>query len=539
MSPNQIEPPNLEEKFAYLKRNRFSFLGIGIISTLMLLAGFFAFAMSNYASFIFLPFILLMVSYLGISYAVGLFSKEFDFSKHRALCDKHRRRFKDISIDIYLPICGEDMNIVLNAWYYVKKISWPGKLVVYVLDDGKSDYAKAKAAEYGFEYIRRADNFMKKSGNLRNAYFQTFGDFILILDADFCARSDMLEELMPYMIEDENICITQSPQYFESASWMNWVERGAGQIQEYFYRFTQVNRNAYGGAICVGTSAIYRRKALDSIGGFRLKEWSEDVWNGFSMVAKGWKIEYIAMNLSKGRCPDTLRPLFNQQYRWACGSLSLAKSKEFWNSDLSLWQKLCYATGMMYFTFSACTPLFILIPAPFVVWLYPEHVFYMNIGFYLPSLLYGTLGYKIWSHYKGTDLDFFKIRLFTYFVNIFALKDTILNTTMGWVATGNKNAKKHVNFTLYRYGVPVIVLLNWITLGAGYVYYSDDVRLIDMLPSILSSLFYGFIFCQPIVRDWLAERRTTTKRILASKIAVNQIEATVEEVKENKLINSK
>ncbi|NJO61510.1 MAG: glycosyltransferase [Richelia sp. RM2_1_2] len=508
----QISPPTLLEKFAYLKRNKNSLVGFGSASGSMLITGFLLYALSDYTLLICLPFIIFMAAYLTISYGLGMFSREFDHDRHRRIVDKHLSDAQEKSVDVYLPICGEDLDIIRNAWIYVKQLRWK-HLNVYVLDDGRSDAAKELAAEFGFNYIRRDDNYMKKSGNLRNAFHQTSGEFILILDADFCARPEMLNEMVPYMLENPKLCIVQTPQYFESATWMNWVEKGAGEIQEFFYRYTQVSRNHWGGAICVGTSALYRREALDEIGGFRLKEWSEDVWNGFSMVDRGWQIEYVALNLSKGRCPETLRQLFNQQYRWACGSLSLAKNREFWGSSLIPMQKVCYVSGMMYFIFSAIIPFLILIPGPVAVWLFPEHVFVTNLSYYLPSLIYGTIVYKQWSHYKGFNLDFFIIRLFTYFVNLFALKDILLNTTMGWVATGAK-AKKHINFQLYQVGALLLVTVNIAALVGGYLYHSETIDIVNLIPSFLSSAFYGSMFAFPIIRNLISERTCEKKKNL-------------------------
>lgn len=503
----QINSPDIIEKYCYLSRNKWAFASLGTLSATLLVVGSLSYALTDYWLFIWLPFIAFMAAYLTVSYGIGLFSKEFDFTKHRAIAGRHARSAKEKSVDIYLPICNEDIDIIRNAWEHIKQIKWKN-LKVYVLDDGKSDIARDMATEFGFDYIRRTTNYMKKSGNLHNAFQNTSGEFILIVDADFCVRPDILHELVPHMIENPKLCIVQSPQYFEVSSWMNWIERGAAQIQEFFYRYTQVSRNKWKASICVGTSALYRRSALAEMGGFRLKEWSEDVWNGFSMVDRGWEIEYVSLNLSKGRCPNILRQLFNQQYRWACGSLSLGKNPEFWKSKLTLIQKLCYVSGMMYFIFSAFIPFLILVPGPLAVWLFPEQVFYMNLGYYLPSLIFGTIVYREWSHYKGWDLNFFVIRLFSYFTNFFALKDTILNTTAGWVATGSTSStgKPSSNFRWYQIMAITMVLGNIIAIVGGYMYNMDVIGIYNILPSFVSSAFYGVVFSLPVIRNWLSNR---------------------------------
>lgn len=72
---------------------------------------------------------------------------------------------------------------------------------VYVLDDGADENVKKLAFKYGFTYVLRPDRpHLKKSGNIRYAFKHTFGEFFMILDADFCPRSDFLRETVPRMI---------------------------------------------------------------------------------------------------------------------------------------------------------------------------------------------------------------------------------------------------------------------------------------------------------------------------------------------------
>ncbi|NED88087.1 glycosyl transferase family 2, partial [Streptomyces sp. SID11233] len=102
-------------------------------------------------------------------------------------------------------------------------------------------------------------------------------------------------------------------------------------------------------SICVGSCAVYRRSALDEIGGISLIEHSEDMYTGFDLRALGWKLRYVPVALSAGVCPDTAGAFHNQQYRWCMGSLSLLTSKSFWQMDLKLLTRLCYVSGFLYY----------------------------------------------------------------------------------------------------------------------------------------------------------------------------------------------
>lgn len=110
-------------------------------------------------------------------------------------------------------------------------------------------------------------------------------------------------------MHDPFIAICQTPQFFRVRDDQTWVEKGAGLTQELFYRVIQTKRNRLGGSICVGTSALYRREALEPFGGSAEIEHSEDVHTGFMAITagKGWKVEYAAICLSMGLCPENLQ----------------------------------------------------------------------------------------------------------------------------------------------------------------------------------------------------------------------------------------
>ena len=107
---------------------------------------------------------------------------------------------------------------------------------------------------------------------------------------------------------------------------MNWLQRAAGATQELFYRWVQPSRDRSRAPICVGTSALYRRAALDRSGGFALIGHSEDVHTGVNMMRVGFSVRYVPDHRHQGPVPRHVRPVRNQQYRWCTGSMSLLVS---------------------------------------------------------------------------------------------------------------------------------------------------------------------------------------------------------------------
>jgi cellulose synthase/poly-beta-1,6-N-acetylglucosamine synthase-like glycosyltransferase len=275
-------PPTEEEKRYYLKTNRIPLYIFGVFAFLSLSAGMWLFSICSYDFYWFGVFTFFLQLYLFISYWVGVVGKDFDYEAHlQVLQNTPLSKENAPSVDVYLPICLEPLDILRNTWQYIQNLEYPGKLKIHVLDDGNQESVRLMAAEFGFNYIVREDRpRLRKAGNLRWAFSHTNGDFFTIFDADFCPRSDFFLELMPEHLVDEKAAIIQSPQFFRVTKNQTWVEKGAGATQELFYRVVQVNRNKWGASICVGSNAVYRRSAFEIVGGTAEIGFSEDVHTG-------------------------------------------------------------------------------------------------------------------------------------------------------------------------------------------------------------------------------------------------------------------
>jgi len=465
-----------------VEKSKYSYLIPGILSFALLSIGAFSFALSRPEMYVFVPFFGVICIYLIVSYGILLSGKKYIKTKWKPL-----KEFP--TVDVFLPICGENVAIILDAWRHTEKLDWPkDKLNVYVLDDGKNDSMLPLALSFGFKYIRRKTNEFKKAGNLLNAFKQTSGEFILVLDADFAPKKEFLKETVPFMMFDKKIAIVQTPQYFEVKDNMNWIERGSGYVQELFYRLVQTSRDRHGGSICVGSCAVYRRSSLENVGGFRQVQHSEDVWTGFTLVNAGNKIKYIPENLSVGRCPDNLKAFFNQQYRWCSGSMSLLFSREFWGSSLTKMQKLCYSSGMAYYISSGLGIFLLNIPSIIIVNFYPENLHWFNLIFYVPSFLFGTVGVWHWSNYKNKDFDFLKLRHVSYYAHLFAMKDKFLGSTMLWVPTGaSKNGGSRYGQFLWLCSIWSTFCLSAILFGALKAYGNIETK--NLILPIVFALF--------------------------------------------------
>jgi cellulose synthase (UDP-forming) len=481
------------EKYAYMYRHHRKLLFFSLVSFVPGTVSMVSFAFSNSRLIIIQAFVLLTIAYFIVSLIINLFTKDFDVRVHRKLVTNWRpSNFP--TVDIFLPIAGEPIEVLNNTWEGVSQLQkrYEGVINVYCLDDGASSEVQLLSQQYGFNYMVRPNRGeFKKAGNLRYGFEHSTGDFIAIFDADFRPRFDFLNELLPYFYNRPELGIVQSPQYFDVRSEQNWLERGAGAVQELFYKHSQVSRQTFDAAICVGSNAIYRRQALNDIGGTALIEHSEDVHTGFNLGMKGWKLQYVPIVLAKGLCPSTMQAFFKQQYRWCLGSMTLLTSKKFWRTKLSFRARLSYVSGFMYYIHTAISA--VLVPfIPLVVLVrYDSHVNLMNFFLIAPSLFFVIVVVPLW-HKATYGVEAWSTRLVYGWAHLFAIYDYITGNRMQWKPTGGKmNIDiRYVNFRIMQFVFNFIPAVAWVGI-AGYkiVAFGD----FNFVPIFIGGLYYLMI----------------------------------------------
>jgi cellulose synthase/poly-beta-1,6-N-acetylglucosamine synthase-like glycosyltransferase len=494
-----------EEKYSYLKMNRVPLYTIGVFSFLSLSAGMWLFVITAPAFYWFGVLVGLLEIYLIISYTITIVGKDYNFEEHKKILADHPITPETApTVDIYLPCCKEPMEILANTYKYVQALQWPeGKLKVYVLDDGGMDAVKELATSFGFEYIVRDDRpRLKKAGNLRWAFARTEGEFFTIFDADFCPRPDFLHELIPQHLADDKIAIIQSPQFFRIRDDQTWIEQGAGGIQELFYRVVEVNRNRWGASICVGSNAVYRRAALVEVGGTAEIGFSEDVHTGFYALTRGWKVKYVPLCLACGVCPDTPHAFFSQQMRWCMGSTTLLTNPDFWKSNLSIVQKLCYMSGMMYYSAISLSIFVNPLPGTLLLWIRPEYFKYYNLAFAVPSLFYSLLALRFWT--KGAySLNVQFIMVIQSYAYLTAIKDRMFGRALAWVPSGDNTSHRNNKYRNMRI-LAFCWIFTYLGLLAGALVYrclkDDDFHVYNAAPLLAldaMNLFFAhrFLFC--------------------------------------------
>ena len=226
-----------------------------------------------------------------------------------------RRR---ITVDVLITTYNEDPVIIEGTARAARDMH--GTHGTWLLDDGDDPRVAEIAERLGIRYVVREDRSGAKAGNVNHALRLSTADFAVMIDADFVVVPEFLEETLPFFLHDD-VAFVQAPQVYGNAH--NFISRGSAYMQIVFYALTQPGKNKYNSAFCVGTNAVFRRTALDDIGGMYEGSQSEDIWTSIFVHERGWRSIFVPMTLAVGRTPETIEAFVRQQVRWAVGGFEI------------------------------------------------------------------------------------------------------------------------------------------------------------------------------------------------------------------------
>ncbi|MFP7760057.1 glycosyltransferase [Marisediminicola sp. LYQ134] len=380
----------------------------------------------------------------------------------------------EIGVDVFITTYGEDPAVIRRT--VTAALAMRGKHATWVLDDGRSDEVRDLAAELGARYVRRLSSNGAKAGNVNHALSISKGDYFAIFDADFVPDPEFLVETVPFFV-DRKVAFVQTPQTYGNLH--NVISKGAGYMQAMFYRFIQPGRNRFNAAFCVGTNVIFRRTAIDEVGGMYTDSKSEDVWTSLMLHERGWRTIFIPMTLAVGDAPDTVEAYTKQQLRWATGGFEilLRHNPLSPKRKLTLDQRLQYVVTASFYLTGICPLLLLLVP--------PMEIFFdlrpMNIsttvvtwmlyyaGFYVLQIVlaFYTMGSFRWETLMLATASFP--------IYVAALINVIVGKEQKWNATGDKSkASSPFNFMIPQVLFFVFLLLTsvvavWRDLGNGFL----------------------------------------------------------------------
>ena len=375
---------------------------------------------------------------------------------------------KPVSVDVFITVYGEDIAVIENTARAA--IALRGQHETWILDDGRSDEVRDLAAQLGVRYVRRLSSNGAKAGNINHALSISSGDFFAVFDADFVPKPDFLYETMPFFIDD-NVAFVQTPQAYGNMTSM--ISRGAGFMQSFFYRFVQPGRNSFNAAFCVGTNVVFRRAAIDEVGGIYTDSKSEDVWTSLMLHERGWRSIYIPVTLAVGNAPETIEDYTKQQLRWASGGFEILLTHNPFNPRrrLTVDQRIQYFITATHYLVGIVPILLLMVP--------PLEIFFglrpvdMSVTWVTWLLFYfGFYGLQILLAFNSMGsfrLETLMLASVSFPIYIRAFLNVLTGREQAWHVTGGRRKRS----SPFNFMIPQVLTFTFLFLTSIVAIYRD------------------------------------------------------------------
>jgi cellulose synthase (UDP-forming) len=428
------------------------------------------------------------------------------------------------TVDVFIATYNEGLSILRRTIIACLNLDYPAdRIQIHLCDDGHRPEARALCEELGIHYITRKGNLHAKAGNLNNALAQTSASFAMLLDADMVPKSNFLQKTVGAFLDDK-VGFVQTPQMFFNPDPFQFNLHFNQKIpneQDFFMMDIQAGRAGYNAVLHVGTNAVFRRSALDEIGGIPTGTITEDMATGMLLQAKGYRSVFIREVLCTGLSVESFGDLIRQRERWCRGNIQVAKK---WNplkiKGLSLAQRAIYIDGIFYWFFGVQKIIYLVSPLIYLIFgtVILSARFNSLLVFWLPSFLACLLSHRLLSNNSRSTTwsHIYEVALAPYLA-MAALMEELFSRPIPFRVTPKGINTQKTTF-VFRTALPHIVLLTLTITGwtvtafhiiggqmnAGSVFINVGWSLYNVIAIVMSILV-----CIERPRERIAERVTT------------------------------
>ncbi len=235
-------------------------------------------------------------------------------------------------VTVQLPIYNE-VYVVERLVEAVAALDYPTELLeIQILDDSTDetrDVAGGVARRLrsrGLDVVHLARDRRQgfKAGALEAGTKVAKGQFLLIFDADFVPRPELLRDALPHFADDrvgmvqvrwehlnrEYSLLTRIQSIFLDGHFV--IEHTARHRSGRFFNFN-------------GTAGIWRRTCLEDAGGWQSDTLTEDLDASYRAQLAGWRFVYLQDVVAPAELPVDMNAFKSQQHRWAKGSIQTGK----------------------------------------------------------------------------------------------------------------------------------------------------------------------------------------------------------------------
>lgn len=276
-----------------------------------------------------LPYIYLGYMFLSL-YMLSLFI--ILYLSNRKDLFTYPKANKKYSLTFLVPVYNEQ-DTVRDTIRHIMELDYPVEEII-VINDNSSDNTPKILAELAAKNskIRVITNTVNlgKAGGLNKGLRFVKTELVAVVDADSYPARESVSKMVGFF-NDEKTGVVTCPVVVRNRG--KFIEK----LQAIEYKVIAFTRKLldFVDAIYVtpGPLAIYRKKALDDIGGFDTKNMTEDIEATWHLTARGWDRRMCLSTEVSTTAPNKVKQWFVQRKRWNIGGLQCIK--KYKNSVLS------------------------------------------------------------------------------------------------------------------------------------------------------------------------------------------------------------
>lgn len=263
------------------------------------------------------------------------------------------------TLDIFIPTCGEPLGLLEEVVTAALAVRRPHRTIVlndwHVAGLTGSEQVEALARRLGAECFTRTSGPRMKAANLNFGLTHSTADFLLAVDADNVLDAGAADETLGYFA-DPDVGFVSTPQAFVVDGPDIFNSR-----ETLVHSSVQRCSDADDIAMSMGNGALYRRRAIDAVGGFDETAGVEDVAVSADLHAAGWKSVHHIAPIAVGTVPPTGAAFMRQRLRWAEGTIQAIVARRMWKAPrLNRRQRLHYVQAVgAYFAAASSLPLLV------------------------------------------------------------------------------------------------------------------------------------------------------------------------------------
>jgi len=260
-------------------------------------------------------------SYMFVSFYFLLLTLLLYFQNRKELFNSPKKT-KNYSLTVLVPILNEE-DTIQDTIEHIFRSGYNGLKEVIAINDGSSDGTLEILKKLKKKYSKLRILNKKNSGkadSVNRAFKLVRTELVAIVDADSYPSEGSLDKMVGYF-DDPGVGVVTCTAIPRNTKGF-WEK-----MQAIEYRVIALTRKLLDFVdsiyVAPGSLSIYRMKAIRDIGGYDVKNITEDIEATWHLLHNGWKVKMCLNAYVTTTTPHRFGSWYKQRRRWGVGGLQV------------------------------------------------------------------------------------------------------------------------------------------------------------------------------------------------------------------------